>query len=114
MQYSIHTAPPPAPQMANRLRGAQHQRALISTRALPGGTREFSLQITDLTQGWSDRIEFAKCPFRLASNGSKRFYFGQTTLYSWARLPPHTTLAFKRQYLAPSEWIEINRLRCAL
>ena len=39
--------------MANRLRGTQRPRALTNTFALPGGTREFSLQVIDLAQGWS-------------------------------------------------------------
>ena len=43
---------PPA-QVANRLRGGQHLRALTNTFALPGGTREFSLQVIDLAQGCS-------------------------------------------------------------
>ena len=51
MQHGIHSAPSSAAQLANRLRGAQHLRALTNTFALPGGTSDFSLQSIDSAQG---------------------------------------------------------------
>ena len=43
-------------QVANRLRGAQLLRALTDAFALPSGTRELTLQVIDLAQGWSDTV----------------------------------------------------------
>ena len=51
VEHHIHAA-----QIASRPRGPQHQRALTNTFALPGGTREFFLQILDLAQGWFDTV----------------------------------------------------------
>ena len=52
-QHGSRSAPFTAAQVGNRLRGAQHLRALTNAYALPDSTRELSLQVIDLGHGWS-------------------------------------------------------------
>ena len=56
MQLGIHRSAPTAAQLANRQRGAQLLHALTNRFALLDGSREFTLQVIDLAQGWSDTL----------------------------------------------------------
>ena len=49
-------APPAGPHLVHRQRGARLLRALMVTAALPLQTRDFTLQVIDLTQGWSNAV----------------------------------------------------------
>ena len=64
-------------------------RALTEAFALPGGTREFSLQVTDLAQGWSDTVSAEFHPHRPPGHGSKRLHPCQAAPCSKARAPSH-------------------------
>ena len=55
-QRALLQAPPTVPQLARRKRGARLPRALMVTAALPHETCQFSLQVIDLTQGWSNAV----------------------------------------------------------
>ena len=55
-QRACHQATLALPQLAHRQRGAPLLCALMVTAALPLQTCNFTLQIIDLTQGWSNAV----------------------------------------------------------
>ena len=77
--------------MANRLRGAQRVRALTTTLAVPGGTRECSLLVIDLARGWSDTVGAQISFTDLLAMVASVYINVKTKPYTRARISPHST-----------------------
>ena len=114
-------------QLTSRRRGDQLLHAVTDRIALPNGSCEFTLQIIDSVHGWSDavgvysRSSWAICvgraPGRLRSSG-ERCAQATTAIQKSQVLHQEALLLQQVGYalatLAPSEWVEICHLRCAL
>ena len=55
-QRAFLQAPPAVSHVTHRQRGARLLRALVVTGTLPPQTCEFTLQVIDVTQGWSNAV----------------------------------------------------------